>query len=61
MINNKIYADIQLGRASVNPLDLCLKWGEFNFAGSHAWKAEVPPTWNFEVWGTSAFQALQAL
>ena len=54
-------ADIQLGRASVNPLDLCLKWGEFNFAGSHAWKAEVPPTWNFEVWGTSAFQALQAL
>ena len=30
---------LQLGQASVNPPDLCLKWG----AGSHAWKAEVPP------------------
>ena len=24
---------IQLGQASLNPPDLCLKWGEFNFAG----------------------------
>ena len=36
---------IQLGQASMNPPDLCLKCGgDFNFAGSHAWKAEVPPT-----------------
>ena len=24
----------------MNPPDLCWKWGDFNFAGSHAWKAE---------------------
>ena len=39
----------QLGQASVNPPDLCLKWGDFNFAGSHAWEAELPPSWNFEL------------
>ena len=33
----------------MNPLDLCLKWGDFNSAGNYAWKAEAPPTWNFEV------------
>ena len=39
-----INAKLQLGHASVNPPDLC-SWsgGDFNFAGSHAWKAEVPP------------------
>ena len=30
---------VQLGQASVNPQDLCLKWGDLNFADSHAWKA----------------------
>ena len=25
----------------MNPPYLCLKWGDFNFAGSHAWKAEA--------------------
>ena len=25
------------------PRLVCLKWGDFNFAGSHTWKAEVPP------------------
>ena len=44
-----------VGRASVNPPDLRLKWGDFNFAGSHVWK--VPPTSMFQVGGTSAFQA----
>ena len=34
---------VQLGQASVNPQDLCLKWGDFNFAGGCAWKAKVPP------------------
>ena len=46
LFDKKTY--LQLGRASVNLPDLCLKWGDFNFAGSNAWKAEVPPTWNFE-------------
>ena len=27
---------IQLGQASVNPLDLCLKWGDFSFPGMAA-------------------------
>ena len=37
------YINVQLGQASVNPLDLCLNWGgDFNFSGSHAWEAEVP-------------------
>ena len=42
--------NIQLGQASMNPPDFCLKWGDFNIEGSHAWKAKVLPTWNFEVW-----------
>ena len=32
------------GSGQRKPPDLCFKWGDFNFAGSHAWKAEVPPT-----------------
>ena len=36
---------MQLGhQASVNPPDLFLKWGDFSFAGSHAWEAEVHPS-----------------
>ena len=31
--------------------------GDFNFAGSHAWKAEVPPTSKFQVGGTPTSQA----
>ena len=38
--------NIQLGQASMNPPDFCLKWGDFNIEGSHAWKAKVLPTWN---------------
>ena len=37
-------ANIQLGQPSVIPPDLCLKGGgDFNLAGSCAWRAEVPP------------------
>ena len=35
-----ILTPIQLGQASMNPPDKGLKWGDFNFAGRHAWKAE---------------------
>ena len=31
-----ILTPIQVGQASVK----CLKWGDFNFAGRHAWKGE---------------------
>ena len=35
---------IQLGQLSVNPPRLVLEvGGDFNLAGSHAWRAEVPP------------------
>ena len=34
--------NIQLGQANVNPPDLCLKRGDSNSAGTHAWRAEVP-------------------
>ena len=44
---------LQLVRASVNPPELCLKWGDFNFASSHAWKVEVPPL-QAQVWGVHA-------
>ena len=47
LFDKKTY--LQLGWASVNLPDLCLKWGDFNFAGSHAWKPEAPRTWNFEM------------
>ena len=33
---NRIKLRLQLSQASVNPPDLCLKWGDFNFAGNHA-------------------------
>ena len=42
--NISILVVVQLGQASVNLPDLFLKWGAFNFAGSHAWKAEFLPT-----------------
>ena len=38
---------MQLGQASVNPPDLCLKWEDFNLADSYACKVEVPPTSSF--------------
>ena len=55
--------NIQLGRASVNHSDLCLKCGgglQFNFVGSHSRKAEVPPPWNFEVEGDFSFLVMAA-
>ena len=49
---------IQLGQLSVIPPGLVLEaGGDFNLAGSHAWRVEVPPTWNLEVGGTSTLQA----
>ena len=50
---------IQLGQASVNPPDLCLKWGVFNYAGSHAWKTEVPPLGTLK-WGDFSFPSMVA-
>ena len=44
ILDNLNFYYVQIG-----PPYLCLKWGDFNFAGSHAWEVGVPPTWNFEV------------
>ena len=39
-----LYAEIQLGQPSVIPPRLVLEvGGDFSLAGSHAWRAEVPP------------------
>ena len=51
--------DLQLGQASVNTPDLCLNWGDFNFAGSHAWEAEVP-TLQSSKKGDSSFPGIVA-
>ena len=37
-----------------------MKRGDFNLAGSHAWRAEVPPTWNLEVGGDFNFTGIAA-
>ena len=50
---------IQLGQASVNPPDLCLKWGVFNYEGSHACKTEVPPLGTLK-WGDFSFPSMVA-
>ena len=43
--NNTSSCLVQLGQFSVNPPRLVLEvGGDFNLAGSHAWRAEVPPT-----------------
>ena len=36
------------GSGQREPPDL---WGNFNFAGKHTWKTDVPSSWNFEVGG----------
>ena len=36
------------------PPDFAWSGGDFNFSGTHAWKAEVPHTRNFELGGTSS-------
>ena len=37
------------------PKNLCLMWGDFKFADSYAWKAEVPPLGTLkQVWGVHA-------
>ena len=43
---------IQLGQPSVNPPRLVLDWsgGDFNFAGSHAWKALQEQVWGDSRW-----------
>ena len=45
------------GSGQRKPPDFCFKWGDFNFAGSHAWKAEVPTTSKFQVGRTSTHQS----
>ena len=50
MDQSHISRQVQLGQASMNPPDLCLKWGELQLCRQPALKFQVRETSAFQAW-----------